>query len=49
MFGLPIDWINAWRNRPRPRHSGEMRQTKEALIRTIERLNTQCQELLKKE
>lgn len=46
MFALPIDWINEWRNRPRPRRSDEMRLTKGALLRTAERLGKTCQELM---
>lgn len=42
LFALPIDWINAWRNRPKARRSDEMRQTRQALARTLQRLNADC-------
>ena len=38
MFALPIDMINAFRHRPKPRKSSSMKRTKENLVGAIEHM-----------
>ncbi len=38
MFALPIDMINAFRHRPKPRKSSSMKKTKENLVLEINKL-----------
>lgn len=35
MFALPIDMINAFRHRPKPRKSSSMKKTKDNLVNAI--------------
>ena len=35
LFALPIDMINEFRHRPKPRKSNEMKKTKDRLIEAI--------------
>lgn len=45
LFALPVDWINDFRKRPKPRRSEEMLRTREALMTTVEDLKKECDEL----
>jgi len=38
IFALPIDMINAFRHRPKPRKSSSMKRTKENLVGAIEHM-----------
>lgn len=45
LYGLPIDLINQYRRRPRPRGSAQMKATKEAMIRAVDSLYKSATEL----
>ena len=38
MFALPIDMINAFRHRPKPRKSSSMKKTKDNLVDAVNKL-----------
>lgn len=47
LFGLPLDMINDFRNRPRPRRSNEMAKTKTNLANAVTAMLKEGEELRK--
>jgi hypothetical protein len=49
LFGLPLDMINDFRNRPKPRKSNEMAKTKTSLSAAVSSMLKEGEELKKKD